>query len=139
MDAVLIELTVYFDEPFWTGVFERSTDGRLEAARVVYGAEPKDYDVYRMLLDHYVDLGFSVAVETERPTAMTANPKRMQREAARQIARCGIGTKAQQALKLQHEQNKLERKAHGKQAREAEEERKFDLQQDKRKQKHKSH
>ena len=35
------------------------------------------------------------------------NPKRMQREAAKQIASAGIGTKSQQALQLQREENKL--------------------------------
>ena len=139
METVLIRLTVYFDDPFWVGVFERHTEGRLEVSRVVYGAEPRDYDVYRMLLEGYYSLRYSAAVDADRPSPVAANPKRMQREAAQQLAYMGIGTKAQQALKWQYEQNKLERKAQSKQAREAEEERKFDLRQDKRKQKHKGH
>lgn len=36
------------------------------------------------------------------------NPKRMQHEINGQLQDRGMGTKAQQALKLQHEQNKLE-------------------------------
>ena len=38
------------------------------------------------------------------------NPKRMQREVKRQMFDTGIGTKSQQALKLQHELFKTERK-----------------------------
>ena len=40
--------------------------------------------------------------------------KRMQREAKKQMQETGIGTKSQQALKLQQEQNKLERKVRSK-------------------------
>lgn len=36
------------------------------------------------------------------------NPKRMQHEINGQLQDRGMGTKVQQALKLQHEQNKLE-------------------------------
>lgn len=38
------------------------------------------------------------------------SPKRMQREINSQLQNNGIGTKAQQALKLQCDQNKMERK-----------------------------
>ena len=64
------------------------------------------------------------------------NPKRMQREAAKQIASAGIGTKSQQALQLQREENKLERKTISREQREAEKQRQFDLRQQKRKEKH---
>lgn len=47
-----------------------------------------------------------------------------------------MGTKAQQALKLQHEQNKMERKVKSKEQREAEKERQYALRQEKRKAKH---
>ena len=48
------------------------------------------------------------------------NPKRMQRIAKKQMQEKGIGTKAQQALKEQQEQGKLERKAVSKAEKEAE-------------------
>ncbi len=38
------KLTVYFEEPFWVGVFERIEDGKLSVAKVTFGAEPKDYE-----------------------------------------------------------------------------------------------
>lgn len=64
------------------------------------------------------------------------NPKRMQREINSQLQDRGIGTKAQQALKLQHEQNKLERKCKNREQKEAEKERKYALRQEKKKAKH---
>ena len=36
------KLTVYFDEPFWVGVFEELDGKRLSVCKVVFGAEPTD-------------------------------------------------------------------------------------------------
>ena len=44
--------TVYFEDPFWVAVCEVSEGGKLRAARVVFGAEPKDYEVYGLSLIH---------------------------------------------------------------------------------------
>ena len=41
MDKASGKLTVYFEEPFWVGVFERIEDGKLSVAKVIFGAEPK--------------------------------------------------------------------------------------------------
>ena len=67
------------------------------------------------------------------------SPKRRQREARRMTQAAGIGTKAQQALKLQQEQGKQARLARTRQQREAEEARKFQLRQARRKEKHRGH
>ena len=47
MGKVSVKLTVFFEEPFWIGVFERIEDGKLSVAKVTFGAEPKDYDLRR--------------------------------------------------------------------------------------------
>ena len=54
----------------------------------------------------------------------------------KQVQNTGIGTKSQQALKLQQEQLKTERKAVSREQREAEKQRQFELKQQKRKEKH---
>ena len=90
MDKVSGKLTVFFEDPFWVGIFERIEDGRLSVAKVTFGAEPKDYEV-------------------------------------------------QQALKLQQEQNKQERKVRSREKREADELRMFELKQQKKREKHKGH
>ena len=64
------------------------------------------------------------------------NPKRRQREAKKQLSAKGIGTKSQQALQLQREQNKLERNVISKEAKEAEKQRRYALKTQKRKDKH---
>ena len=135
MDKVSGRLTVFFEEPFWVGVFERISEGGLSACRVTFGAEPKDYEIYDFVLKKYGRLRFSPAVATDVREA-GRNPKRVQREVRKQVESTGIGTKSQQALKLQQEQWKTERKNANRERREAEKERKFELKQQKRKEKH---
>lgn len=138
MDKVSGKLTVYFEAPFWVGVFERVRDGKLSVAKVTFGTEPKDYEVQEYIQKYYSSLKFSPAVETV-VKEIKRNPKRMQREAKRQMQETGIGTKSQQALKLQQEQNKQEHKVRRREKKEAEELRMFKLKQQKKREKHKGH
>jgi len=135
MDKVSGKLTVFFEEPFWVGVFEYVSDGKLSVCKVTFGAEPKDYEIYDFVLKNYYQLRFSPAVATDEKEA-SRNPKRVQREVKKQIQNTGIGTKSQQALKLQQEQLKIERKTVSRDQREAEKQRQFELKQQKRKEKH---
>ncbi|MFI7846041.1 YjdF family protein [Dorea amylophila] len=138
MDKASGKLTVYFEEPFWVGVFERIEDGKLSVAKVTFGAEPKDYEVQEYIQKHYFSLKFSPAVDTVVKD-IKRNPKRMQREAKKQMQETGIGTKSQQALKLQQEQNKQERKVRSREKKEADELRMFELKQQKKREKHRGH
>lgn len=135
MDKASGRLTVFFEEPFWVGVFERISDGRLSACKVTFGGEPADGEVWEFVLRHYDRLRFSPAVEAP-PGKSYDNPKRRQREAGKQLRRPAVGTKAQQALQMQHEALKTQRKQLSREQREAEKQRQFDLKQQKRKQKH---
>lgn len=138
MDRVSGKLTVYFEEPFWVGVFERIESGKLSVAKVTFGAEPKDYEVHEYIQKYYYSLKFSPAVDAVVKD-IRRNPKRMKREAKKQMQETGIGTKSQQALKLQQEQNKQERKVRSRKKREADELRMFELKQQKKREKHKGH
>ncbi|MDO4166587.1 MAG: YjdF family protein [Eubacteriales bacterium] len=138
MDKTSVKLTVFFEEPFWVGVFEWLSDGKLSVCKVTFGAEPKDYEVLDFILRYYSGLKFSPAVETEgRQTA--DNPKRKQRMAKKQLQSSGIGTKSQQALQMQREEMKTERRQISREQREIEKQRQFDLKQQKRKEKHRGH
>ena len=117
MDKVNGKLTVYFEDPFWVGVFERIENGKLTVAKVTFGAEPKDYEIQEYIQRYYFSLKFSPAVDTVVKETKR-NPKRIQREAKKQMQETGIGTKSQQALKLQQEQNKQERKVRSREKRE---------------------
>ena len=129
------KLTVFFEDPFWVGVFERISEGRLSVCKVTFGAEPKDYEVQEYLIKYFYRLRFSPAVETA-VREKARNPKRVQRDVKKQLQDRGIGTRSQQALKLQQEQMKTERKSFSREKREEEKERMFALKQQKRKEKH---
>lgn len=110
-------------------------DGELFVCKVTFGAEPKDYEIYEFLLKKYYKLQFSPAVATA-VKEMPKNPKKVQREIRKSLQNIGIGTKSQQALKLQQEQRKTERKQSSREKREAEKQQRFELKQQKRKEKH---
>ena len=136
METGKAKLTVLFDPPFWVGLFEREHGGRYEACRVVFGREPRDFEVYAYVLDRYSRLAFSPALPAEPCQARDPNPKRAQRLARRQTLPAGIGTKAQQALQLQREQGREARRVLSREARDAERDRRFQLHREKQKRKH---
>ena len=131
-------LTVYFEDPFWVGVFERIEDGKLSVCKVTFGAEPKDYEVWVYILHGYYELVFSPAVEMEIRQAAD-NPKRRSRNARKQLENTGIGTKSQQALQRQREEMKTERRQISREEREAEAQRRFVMKQEKKKEKRRGH
>ena len=131
-------LTVFFDDPFWVGVFERVDNGKLSVCKVTFGAEPKDYEVLDFVLHHYDGLVFSPAVETETKQKAD-NPKRRLRNARKQTEHSGIGTKSQQALQLQREEMKTERRQLSREQKDAEAQRRFEMKQAKKKEKRRGH
>lgn len=138
MNEPIVNLTIYFDDPFWVGVFERIESGNLSVCKVTFGAEPKSADVWAFVLRNYYRLKFSPAVKTNQKRSAD-NPKRRQRNAKKQMQIIGIGTRSQQALAAARETLKTERKKVSKAQKEAAQQRRFDIRQQKRKEKHKGH
>ncbi len=133
------KLTVFFDDPFWVGVFERTENGLLETSRVVFGAEPKDYEVYAFVLENYYKLDFSRPISVGAEVERRINPKRLRRIVRRETIQKGIGTKAQQAIKLEQEARKQEHRQLSKEEREERERLLFEKRQEKKKEKKKGH
>lgn len=138
MGTSVSRLTVLFEEPFWIGLYERMDGGQYEVCKITFGAEPKDYEVYDFMLQTWSRLRFSPSIEVAAIEERRVNPKRKQRQVSRELT-AGIGTKAQQALKLQQAEGKRARQTRSREQREAETQRQFDLRQEKRKEKHKGH
>ncbi|WP_455716745.1 YjdF family protein [Anaerosporobacter sp.] len=131
-----IRLLVYYDEPFWVGVFERVENQKLTVSKVTFGAEPTESEVLTAIIERFYDLHFSPSIDVEKKAKTKVNPKRLQREVHRQMNTVGIGTKSMQALKLQQEVGKIERKRCSKEEKEAREELLYQMKQRKRKEKH---
>ena len=130
-----ITLTVFFDDPFWIGLFERLEDGTLTVCRPVFGSLPSDREIYDWLARATPALRFSPPVEQSAPRPVASNPKRRQRQIARALV-SGTGTRSQQALAAARETLKTEHRRRRKALSEAEQAHKFQLRQEKKKAKH---
>ena len=141
MDTIISRFTVFFENPFWVGVFECESDAGYEVCKIIFGAEPKDYEVYAFVTARWNRVKMRVQPQTEamRKHTGSMNPKRAQREIKKQLAQTGAGTKAQQALARAREQMKTESKSITREQAEAEKQRKFEQKQKKKKEKHKGH
>ena len=136
--SLSISLTVFFEDPFWVGVFERLDEGGLSACKVTFGAEPKDYEVRDYVLSHYHELVFSPAVEAGARRAADS-PKRRFRNAGKLVEHSGVGTKSQQALQRQREEMKIDRRQVSREERDKEAQRRFEMKQAKKKEKRRGH
>jgi hypothetical protein len=134
--VVCIACTVFFEDPFWVGVWERTDERSFCVAKATFGTQPSDAEVWSFVLERYSALAFSKPEFGDIAQKTTGNPKRMQREAARVVSTSGIGTKAQQALKAQYEAGKLANKALSREEKRVQDEQKFLLRQEKKKAKH---
>ena len=139
MDEISAKLTILFEDPFWIGLYERIYKNKLEVCKITFGKEPTDGEIYEFMLKNWRRLRFSPPVYGIKPKKEKINPKRMQREIHKSQKNTGIGTKSQQALKLQQEQMKDTKKAARKLKKEEEAKKNFELKQQKKKEKHKGH
>ena len=110
MKPAVSTLTISFEAPFWVGLYEQEEEGLYQVCKIPFGAEPKDYEVYAFLQQHWKDLTFSPPLPAGTVPRTRINPKRLQREIRKQLQAPAIGTKAQQALQLQHAQRVQTRK-----------------------------
>ena len=139
MESMRSSFTILFEGPFWIGVYEAQEGSHYEVCKITFGPEPKDCEVYELILKKWSQLERRHYEEVPSKLVKPMNPKKMQRAIKRELQNTGMGTKAQQALKEQQEQNKIERKSRSRLQKEAEKQYKFDLKQEKRKEKHRGH
>ncbi len=139
MNTIQSQLTILFVDPYWIGIYERSEGKKMEACKIIFGTEPKDYEVYQYLNTHWYQLKFGPSVEVEESSKLTINPKRLQRKISKELRTTGISTKAQLALAAQREENKIIRKAKSKLEKEREKEKQYALHKQKKKEKHRGH
>lgn len=132
--SISTTFTVYHDGRFWVGVVERAEGGQLSAARVVFGAEPSDEEIFQFVLKRWGSLRFSPCVSCSQRERVR-NPKRRQREVAREAAAAAPSTKSQQAIAQMREQGKFEAKRRRAKARREADAAKFALKVEKRRQK----
>lgn len=53
MSDVTGEIIVFFEEPFWVAICERTEKENYTAAKIVFGAEPTKNEVYECFLKNW--------------------------------------------------------------------------------------
>jgi len=135
-----MSLTIYHDGQFWVGIIEVVEDGKLRAFRYVFGAEPKDSEIldfiyYKLL--NIINQSIHSGLDVKGKSNKKINPKRLQRQVAKEINKLGISSKAQEAMKQEYEEKKKSKKKRAKQYREELKEQKYLMKKQKAKAKHK--
>ncbi len=136
LHSVSTTFTVYFDGQFWVGVAERRSGDLLEVARVVFGAEPSNEEIYRFVLARWTRLRYDAPTVADDAPAPSRNPKRRQRAAARETARARPSTKAQEALARERERHAESVRTRRSEDKREQAQRRFDQKQEKRRRKH---
>ncbi len=106
-------LTIYYDGQFWVGVIEIQEKGRLKAYRYVFGTEPSDTEVLEFVnyrLYAVITKSTQLGIKEKRGVNKRINPKRLQRQVAKQMKQKGISTQAQEAIKEDIKRRKMEGK-----------------------------
>lgn len=137
-----IKATIFFEKRFWVGSFERTDKEGYSIARHIFGAEPSDPEIHEFILNHYHELKFGeakeVTIEIQR-----MNPKRVQREVRREMARIKETTKpstlAQDYMREELEKKKKEKRSISSVEKQIRKDEQFSLKQEKRKEKHRGH
>ncbi|CCI71796.1 putative protein yjdF [Paenibacillus polymyxa M1] len=136
-----MKLTIYHDGQYWVGVVEEQDQGKLKAARYIFGTEPKDEEILHFIREEMCELvsRLSQEVAVKGSETKKVNPKRLARQAAYELRRKGVSSNAQEALKLEYEKRKLEKRTYSKQQRESMKARIRELKEKKAKEKHRGH
>lgn len=137
-----INITVLFDGSFWVGVFEGEEKEFLQVTKFTFGQEPREIEVLEFILNDFDKLRFS-SPQKDKTLKKELSFKKKQKLIKKTQEEKGIGTKAQNALKLLQEERKIERKTErktfNKKKNEEEKRLKFLQKQEKKKEKHKGH
>jgi hypothetical protein len=133
-------LTVFFEDPFWVGVFTFTEGNTAQYSRVVFGKEPSDIEVYEFFQKNANQLRFSSYFPVESQETVSKNPKRRQREISKEL-HDRIGTKKSlEAIKQLEQQDKKEKQKDETRAKKAEREACIhSIKQEKAKDKHRGH
>jgi hypothetical protein len=136
------QLTIFFDGQFWVAVFEIQEAELLRSARHVFGPEPTDPEILdwvrsKSFLEFLLTVERSLAITSEPSGASrkAPNPKRAARIVRKAMMGVGVSSKADEALRLNREANKKERKLITSSERDAEQARRFEMRKQRAKQK----
>lgn len=129
-------LTVYHDGQFWVGIYERVANGRYSVRRIIFGAEPSNEEILQLICRGLDKLPLTETSADNKQPELAANPKRRQREVAKELRNQGASTKAQATLQEEREALAWQRKANAREHRDAHKQMQYDLRRQKQKRRH---
>ncbi|MCH3918534.1 MAG: YjdF family protein [Spirochaetia bacterium] len=132
-------LTIFFEDPFWVGIWERHFDGVMQVARYVFGAEPTNAQVIDFIQNRYDCLSFSEPVTSEVEEIDFCQNFKKKLHDARKDQHKTIGKKSFGILQAEREAGAAARKSAHAMKRQDEEIRHYMLRREKKKQKKKGH
>jgi len=138
-----IKATLFFENRFWVGAFERTDTQGYAIARHIFGAEPSDSEVHEFILNHYHELKFGELKKEVTIQIHRMNPKRVQREVRREMEKmketAKPSTLAQDYMREEIEKNKKAKKSISSAEKQARKEEQFAVKQMKKKEKQRGH
>lgn len=97
--------TIYFEDPFWVGVFERTEESGYTVARYVFGAEPGQAEILSFAHSQFHLLKFSQVKSAAIITKKVESYKHRQHRIRHEATQTGVGTQAQQVIKAEYERS----------------------------------
>ncbi len=137
-----IKATIFFEKRYWVGTFERTDKEGYAVAKHIFGPEPTNPEVYDFVVNRYQELKFGELKEINI-IIQRMNPKRVQREIRREMARIKETSKpstfTQDYMREEVEKRKKERKSLSSAEKQARKDEQFVIKLEKRKEKHRGH
>ncbi|MGD1821506.1 MAG: YjdF family protein [Pleomorphochaeta sp.] len=130
--------SVFFEEPFWVGVFESQIDGVIKIAKVTFYKEPTEKELQIFLLEEYDKLIFFEKMDNVKEEK-NLNSKRKIRDAKKQMRKTYSNSKSKDYIKQQFELLKKEKKVKKSIEKKNINDEKFIQRKAKRKEKHRGH
>ncbi len=135
-----MELSVFHDGQFYVGLVEYKVGSKSKFVKYTFGSEPDDGEVIYFIENYLLIMidNTKTSIRTKRKKRKI-NPKRLQRQVAKEQKSPKNFTKAQIAIKEEQEKIKKLSKKKSKAKREWIKERKRQIKKNKAKEKHKGH
>lgn len=135
-----MKLSIFHDGQLFIGLVEYKREDSLKISKHVFGQEPSDQKILEFIseeLEHLID-STHTRITTNEPVKRV-NPKRLQREVAKEQKKQKFSTMAQEAIKKEQQINKKIRKEQKKVSRDQLKDYKRSIKKLKSKEKHKGH
>ncbi|WP_154836989.1 YjdF family protein [Staphylococcus sp. Marseille-Q1834] len=134
-----MELSIFHDGQFFIGLVEYREEDKIKFVKFTFGTEPNSVDIFNFIHNRLDELMNQTKVSVIKKKPKKVNPKRLQRQIAKEQKQTKYSTYAQQAIKKEQEIKKLERKKKNKLQKEKTKAHKRQLKMQKTKQKKKGH